>query len=161
MVALVWGLLGRLSGGRGAKPLDGVLDSLTALPKAGPQIALTFEPSEDRLYVERFRLQIRAQFVDLHGSGDGRLRKGADRIGRGERSAEGVLRDVDQHLTGTALGHDALVRDQAGMLGGNKLREDFSEHAQLLEGVDAFDGQVEVKSGGARGLQKYVQSDLA
>ncbi len=46
------------------------------------------------------------------------------------------------------------------MLGGNKLREDFSKHAQLLEGVDAFDGQVEVKSGGARGLQKDLQSDL-
>ena len=46
------------------------------------------------------------------------------------------------------------------MFGGNELRENFSEHAQLLEGVDAFDGQIEVKSSGARSLHEYFQSDL-
>ena len=91
----------------------------------------------------------------------GALGKARTRIGCGERPAQRVLRDVDQHLPGTALGHNAFVRDESGMLGGNKLREDFSKHAQLLESVDAFDGQVEVKAGGARGLQKDVQSDLA
>ena len=76
-----------MNGGCGAKALDGVLDSLAALPKAGPQIALTFEASEERFYVEAFRLQTGPQFIDLHGSGDRRFGKGADGIGRGQRLA--------------------------------------------------------------------------
>ncbi len=42
-----------------------------------------------------------------------------------------------------------------------ELRKDFSKHAQLLEGVDTLDRQVDVKPSGSGCLHEYFQAEPA
>jgi len=62
------------------------------------------------------------------------------------------LRDVDEDATGGTFCDDALAGNEIRMLGGGTTGDDFREGAQLFVGVNGFDGNKDVESGGAGGF---------
>lgn len=46
-----------------AEKFDGLFESLAALPEIGPNVAFLFEPGGNRLDIQRFRTEARAQLA--------------------------------------------------------------------------------------------------
>ena len=133
----------------GAEEFDGGFEALAGSPEIGPEVAFFLEAGADGFDVEAFRFESGAEFARLDRRGDGGLGKCADGVRGGERAAFGVLRDVDEDAAGRTLCDDALARDEIGMLRRYATGDDFREGAELLVGINGFDGNEDVESGGA------------
>ena len=66
--------------------------------------------------------------------------------------------DVNQDAARGTLGDDAFAGDKIRVLGGDAAGDDFREGAELFVGVNGFDGNEDVESGGAGGFQETSQS---
>ena len=129
-----------------AQFLDGGLDALAAFPEIGPQVALFGDAPDHRFQGELFGTQAGAEFAGKQRGRDGRLRKRPRGVGGGERAPLSILVDVDEHAAARALGDGAFERDVFRQFARDQMRDHVAEGAQLLVGVDALDGDVDVQA---------------
>ena len=93
----------------------------------------------------------------MDGRGDGGFGKCADGVGGGQGTALRVLRDVDQDAAGRTFCDDAFTGDEIRVFGGYTAGDDFREGAQLFVGVNGFDGNKDVETGGAGSFEKTFE----
>jgi len=131
----------------GAEEFDGGFEALAGVPEIGPEVALFLEARTDGFDVEAFWFECGAEFARVNRRGDGSFGKRADGVGGGERTALGVLRDVNQDAARGTFRDGAFAGDEIRMLGGDAAGDDFREGAQLFVGVNGFDGNEDVETG--------------
>ena len=93
-------------------------------------------------------------------SGNRRFGKCAHGVGSGQWPAVRVLLDVNQDAARGAFSDNPFVGYKIRMFAGDGARDDFAESAQLLVGVDGFDRNINVNSGGAGSFQKAGNFEL-